>query len=103
MHQNYVVDEHGFRRVASAPATVWAWMRKHEYPGRAGFGFLKDRGKPVASYITVFFPDQRKVTNRVLDVTLRHARGGGTALRAGGIAVWERRSGRPPCSSSGGN
>jgi hypothetical protein len=101
--KKYVVEDHHFWRVAKNPGSVWRWMRthRHEYSGRFGYGELKQNGKALAWYIMVFFSDQRNVTNRLLSISLKPARGGGTAIRADGIAVGEPRAHQAPCLGTG--
>ena len=60
--KKYVVEEHHFWRIAGKPGFVWKWMLRHrsEYAGRLGFGELKQNGKPLAWFIMVLLPEQRK-------------------------------------------
>jgi len=97
--KKYVVEDHRFWRVAGKPAAVWTWMLKHPPRRRhsVGSGMLLDHGKPIAWSIWFILPDQRTVVGRMVAVSLRPARGGGTAIRVDAIAVGEPRSNQAPC------
>jgi hypothetical protein len=100
--KKYVVeDSHFFRIPGSKPASVWSWLRKHSPTHHAGYGELKQDGKPLAWYVMGFLRDQRNVTSRMISISLRAARGGGSAIRVDAIAVGEPRPHDPPCYSAG--
>lgn len=99
--RKYVVDDHGFWRIPGQPAKVWTWLRNHPVPhsdyhhaGSNPYG-----SKPVSWFVDADFKDQRNVVFRSVDMTLRPARGGGTALRADATAVGEPRPDAEPCLS----
>jgi len=99
--KKYVVeDSHFFRISRSKPAAVWSWLRKHPSTHRAGFGEVKQNGKAVAWYVMKFLPDQSGVTNRMISISLRPARGGGTAVRVDAIAVGEPQPNQAPCATA---
>jgi hypothetical protein len=95
----YVVEDHRFWRVAGKPAAVWTWMLKHP-PKRTRQTVsttLGNHGTPVLWSILFLLPAQRNVTSRMVAVTLRFARGGGTAIRIDAVAVGEPRPHQSPC------
>jgi hypothetical protein len=100
--KKYVVEDHRFWRVAGRPAKVWVWIRNHpaQQGGASGFGTLKKDGKPLEWDVIWFLRNQSNVASRMISVTLRPARGGGTALRVDAIAVGEPHRGQAPCFSS---
>jgi hypothetical protein len=101
--KKYVAEPHGFWRIPGKPDRVWKWLREH--PARSSrllaSGMLKHGNTPLAWYVEFSFPDQRNVTARVDYLALRHARGGGTALRIDAVAVGEPRPHHAPCFSAG--
>ena len=101
--KKYVVEDSRFFRIPGRkPASVWSWLHKHPPAHRAlGFGELKQDGKPLAWYVMGFLRDQRNVTYRTISISLRPARGGGSAIRVDAIAVGEPRPHTAPCFSAG--
>ena len=102
--KKYVVEDHGFWRVAGQPASVWTWMREHrpQHTRTVGSSTLEQNGQPLAWYITFFLPDQPEVTSRLLSVALRPPASGGSAIRVDAIAVGEPRPRQSPCVTAGG-
>jgi hypothetical protein len=100
--KKYVVeDSHFFRISGRRPASVWSWLHKHPpTKARGGFGELKQDGKPLAWYVMGFLRNQRNVTYRMISISLRPARGGGTAIRVDAIAVGEPRPNQAPCATA---
>jgi len=74
---------------------VWLWFRQHPPHERldvaAGYG----SGFPFT--VMFLFPAQTNVGARFLGVSVASAKGGGTAVRADGVATWEPRKGFLPC------
>jgi hypothetical protein len=97
--ERYAVELHGFWRVPGEPASAALWMRKHppRHVRSVGFGSSSKYGKTLEWNVWLFFRDQSDVTNRMIAVTLRPARGGGTAIRVDAIAVAEPRPHQDPC------
>jgi hypothetical protein len=92
--RKYVMDDHAFWRVPGAPSSVRRWIRKH--PPRHVKTILIAQG-PSYSFVAFTYSDQQGVTNRVLQLTVAAAKGGGSAVRADGLAAWEPRKGQSPC------
>jgi hypothetical protein len=78
-------------------------MREHRPRHYYWFGTAKlsNRGKAIGWYVYVGYRDQSNVTNRILYVSIRTARGGGAAVRVDGVAVWLPRPKQAPCISAG--
>jgi hypothetical protein len=98
--KKYVVARHGFWRLPGKPPLLAAWISQHPPPGitaSAGWSSLPNPGYVYPQTVAFFFAGARGVTARGLYVTVAAAKGGGTALRADGVAVWEPRPGYAPC------
>jgi hypothetical protein len=96
--KNQVVDHHAFWHVPGKPAAVWSWIRHH--PPKHIIATLLESGTSATWSVTFAFANQPTVTKRQQEFTVTAARGGGTAVRADGFAVWERHKGQSPCFSS---
>ena len=82
----------GFWRVPGKPRDVARWLRKHPPASAQGVG----SGGPHPWFLQFPFPDQPGVNDHFLTITLAAAKGGGTAVRADGTAIWLPRRGRGP-------
>lgn len=95
----YVVDDYGFWRIPGKPAEVWAWLRDHP----AADADYRNAGsdpygsKPVSWFVVSDFKNQQDVFFRALWMTLRPARGGGTALRVDATATASPQPDDIPC------
>jgi hypothetical protein len=82
----YVVDDYRFWRVSGSPDKVASWIQAHA-PANAPGSY----GGSTSSGIFAFgwsFTYTSTVTLRSLDVQVTKAKGGGSAVRADGVAVW---------------
>jgi hypothetical protein len=80
----YVVDDYRFWRAPGKPGAVAAWIQHHAPSRNTGVGTA---GRSPW-FVEFGFRDQRGVTDRFLMVTVAAAKGGGSALRVEGVAVW---------------
>ena len=86
-----VVDYHRFWRVPGDPHAVIDWIEAHHPAGAttSSTGSESRDGAPVTwSVIFAFTGIVRGVSEEVLGVGVTGAKGGGTAIRADGLAVW---------------
>lgn len=90
----YVVDDHGFWRVPGDPSSVRQWIRKHPPPHVKTILTVKGASY---SFVAFMYGNQHAVTNRILQLTVAAAKGGGSAVRGDGVAAWEPRQGQSPC------
>jgi hypothetical protein len=83
-----LVDRRAFWRLPAAPpGAVYAWIMAHRPRGSSFEGCSCDGSAPY--YVSYAFPSQRRsVDNRAVQIGVDAARGGGTAVRADGQAVW---------------
>jgi hypothetical protein len=82
-----LVDRRAFWRVPGQPGAVYAWILAHKPRGSSFEGCSCDGSAPYD--VSYAFPSQRKsVDNRAVQIGVDAARGGGTAIRADGQAVW---------------
>jgi hypothetical protein len=84
-------DFHRFWRLAGDPQTVIGWIEAHRPRGAKIFtiGTAGQYGKTVMWSVTFAFPVvPGRIAEEGLGVGVTAARGGGTALRADGVAVW---------------
>jgi hypothetical protein len=82
-----LVDRHGFWRVPGLPDAVYAWIVAHKPRGSFFSGCSCVGGTPY--YLTYAYPSRRwGVDQRAVQIGVDAARGGGTAVRADGQAVW---------------
>jgi hypothetical protein len=84
-----VIDDHRFWRVPGDPVSVESWVKAHAPAG----SHLRSTGEvdevPAVRYVWFTFPSaSARVLERSLAVEVTSARGGGTAVRADGVAVW---------------
>jgi len=89
----YWVDDDGFWDVPGKPSSVQLWISKH--PPRHVITHTKTA--VVAGSIDFEFGNQPGVTYRYLHVTVAAAKGGGSAVRGDGWAIWVPRKGLPFC------
>jgi hypothetical protein len=82
--QRQVVDDMSFWHVPGKPRDVEQWVAEHPPAHFYGFG----RGGPRPLFVEFTFVDKPGVTDRSLDIELWAAKGGGTAVRVDGVAVW---------------
>lgn len=88
------------RMVPGNPADVWSWIANHRPPHYIEYSTQEDPGSPFYGLVMFFFRNQRDVANRYLQVTVASRKGGGSAIRVDGVAVWEAHPGRSPCTYS---
>ncbi len=82
-----VVDNHRFWRVSESPPSVAAWVKAHA-PSQST-GNWTSGGSGSSSFTIAFrFPSDRGVVERALVLEVTSARGGGSAVRADGVAEW---------------
>ena len=85
-NQKYAIDDVGFWRVPGKPSDVAAYLQGQTPRGAAGsFGGSPYHG--VSSFGWTF-RYSRAVVLQALDVEVAPATGGGSAVRADGVAVW---------------
>ncbi len=85
-NQKYAIDDTGFWRVPGKPSAVASWLRSQSPSGADGsFGGSPYHG--VSSFGWTF-RYSRAVVLQALDVEVAPAAGGGSAVRADGVAVW---------------
>jgi hypothetical protein len=99
----YVVDDHAYWRVPGKPADVSAWIVAHP-PAQVTWtsnGELSDHGAPTMWSVDFGFRATPKVHVRGLFIAIAAAKGGGSAIRADGVAVWSPRRGDVPCAYAG--
>jgi hypothetical protein len=88
----YLVDDAGFWRVPGKPSSVRVWISKHPPPHVT----VVSTGW-VPRSVVFEFPTQRGVPYRYLQVAVAAAKGGGSAVRGDGEAIWVPRRGLPFC------
>ena len=94
--KTYVVDKHAFWRVPEQPAAVWSWLKAHP-PSQHTSVAADARSGPFLGQVYVGFPVQLGVGSRFLKFRVVAAKGGGSAVRADGVAVWEPHPGSLFC------
>lgn len=86
-----VVEQSEFWRVPGDPWDVFSWLKKHPpagtYVGGTGGGGNRD-GMQVWNVSFARAGIREVMDSRELSVTLAKATGGGTAVRADGVAIW---------------
>ncbi len=87
-----LVDDHRYWRVPGAPQTVIDWIESHAPPGSHSYsqgvaGLPSDQPRVLDETFT-FASGPNGIDDRALPVEATSAKGGGTAVRADGQAVW---------------
>jgi hypothetical protein len=90
--QHYVIDDMSFWHVSGKPRDVARWLRRHPPDHIDGIG----TDGPYPFGVQFGFADQPGVNDHFLTITLARAKGGGTAVRADGTAVWYPNRRRQP-------
>lgn len=85
-NQKYAIDDAGFWRVPGKPPAVASWLQTQS-PGGADGSFGGSPYHGVSSFGWTF-RYSRAVVLQALDVEVAPAAGGGSAVRADGVAVW---------------
>jgi hypothetical protein len=95
----HLVYDSSYWRAPGGSRALLTWFKAH-VPRDAKLSFWGHGswGLYVVGYV---FPDQQNVAFRWLKMSLAAAKGGGSAIRADGLAVWRRPHGRYPCASAG--
>ena len=84
------------------PHWLTGWFERHRPVGSTFSGSGYGSGPSYIVYGVMFdFPDKREVPIREVTVSLAAAKGGGSAIRANGLAVWQRPNHPFPCWSAG--
>jgi hypothetical protein len=85
-NRKYLVDEVRYWTVPGRPGKVASWMQAHP-PANAPGSYGGSPASGIYSFGWTFTYTPR-VTLRSLDVQVTRARGGGSAVRGDGVAVW---------------
>ena len=88
------------RVVPGKPADVWSWVASHRPAHYIEYSTQEDPGSPFYGVVMFYFRAQRDVANRYLQITVASRKGGGSAIRVDGVAVWETHPGHFPCTTS---
>jgi hypothetical protein len=87
-----LVDEYRFWRVPEAPKELESWVRAHPPTGgrfRSSGEWPTGLRKPPYLYVLFGFPPESgHVFGRSLEVKIANAKGGGSAVRVDGAAIW---------------
>lgn len=85
----YWIDDAQYWRVPGDPSQVAAWMQSQTPAGADGSFGASSSSSRVYDF-GWFFPYSSEVVLNALDVEVAAARGGGSAVRADGVAAWVR-------------